>query len=173
MPREGKCCRTLVACSRARAASPSTTRPSKLSSKRTEIASANDRTMRVSTPASISMTDKTRSWKTGSAFRMRSLVSTTTKFSVETIKAGTLPAVSKRHLFAKISLFGGRGVVFGRNFVGSPEMDLGNLSQYCRSFCLHELCRGLLYFSRHAAAQPYPYCLSFPLQPIDERFARR
>src|SRR5205085_8584271 len=172
MVRDGKCWRRFVACSTASAASPSIIRPSKFSSSNACTASDKFRTICVSKSSISWRIASARSWKTGSAFMVRSLVSTIPK-QVEKAIAGTLPTYPvlpttllppafPRWRFRK---------VLGGNRVCRSKMDLRYLPQDVRPFLFNDLFASSFYPRRYPPLQSHPQLFSFPVQPVNEALA--
>src|ERR1700731_229435 len=170
MVRDGKCCRRFVACSTASAASPSIIRPSKFSSSNACTASDKFRTICVSKSSISSRIASARSWKTRSAFMVRSLVSTIAK-QVEKLIAGTLPTLSvpARHVLLPPA-FPRRRLrkVLGSNRVCRPKMDLCHLPKSVRPLLFNDLFTSSFYRRRTPPLQSYTQLFSFPVEPVNE-----
>src|SRR6266480_6440473 len=172
MVREGKCCRRFVACSTASAASPSIIRPSKFSSSNACTASDRFRTICISKSSTSSRMASARSWKTGSAFMVRSLVSTIPK-QVEKVIAGTLPTLfvpADSILLSPAFPRWWLRKVLGGNRVCRPKMDLRHLPKDVRSLFLNNLFARSFYRWRYPPLQSHSQLFPFPVEPVNKRF---
>lgn len=150
---EGKCWRELIACSIAAGVSPSTTKRSKSSRIKMLIASESERTIRISRLPSASKIASTRSWNTGSLFKMRTLVSK----AEDTFRAGSLPLppdglfVSthrsrlRRTRFAPLPAGRRSGVILRGDLMRGAEVHLCKSPQCLPSLLLYQLARGFFY----------------------------
>src|SRR5690349_357684 len=171
---EGKCCRATVAASIANSASPSMTKPSKLSPIRIATTSAIVRTTRVSVSSVKSKIESNRSSKTGSGFKIRTRVSTKRAGVWRPAKQDSCPSVvGNEGLTHPDALRRWCRKRARRDLVRRTEVDLGDLRKHLWPVLLHDVSRSGPDFTRRPTAQLHPKFLSLPLKPIDECFTRQ
>src|SRR5205814_1012464 len=153
---DGKCCRALVACSKASAEEPSTIKASKFSPIRIETASERVRAIWFSTPSIISKMVRALSSKTGSEFRIRSRVSTMLA-KCEHFQSRKLAGNGLKTLFLSLAPFAPqrRGIIIWRNLVRGAEMHLCHFPQNAGPAFFDQLFRRFLDVLGHAPLQSH------------------